>query len=173
MGANVGTRCVERGQSSRLTPFFQQVYYLKYTVDYTYDTKSIAPIDVAIIMAPDCSVSYSAIPAGNNNSGQGVPSQAPPGPEHLVIQDFKLPEGIELVRAIAHFHTGAINASLVVNGKIVCTSLPTYGTEVGVAGNEKGYLVAVSECLGDKAPTPHGSRTPLKLKKGDVLEVHG
>ena len=42
-----------------------------------------------------------------------------------------------LLFAVGHLHTGGLNISLSLNGRAVCTSLPTYGTELGVAGNEK------------------------------------
>ncbi len=68
--------------------------------------------------------------------------------------------------AVGHLHTGAINISLSVNGKRLCTSYPTYGTEDGVAGNERGYLVAMSPCVDMSSGQPY-----LVLKKGDTATV--
>ena len=82
----------------------QAVYYLSYTVDYTYDVTAITSIDVAIIMAPECSVQYDAIPSDSPNSkSQGYPSAAPDGPEHLVVQKFVAPKDIEVI--CLYFHT--------------------------------------------------------------------
>jgi hypothetical protein len=125
-------------------------------------------------MAPECSVEYDAIPASSPNAAsQGYPSAAPDGPEHLVVQKFNVPEDIEVVWALAHYHTGAINQSLVVDDKVVCTSMPVYGTELNVAGNEKGYLVKITNCIGPDADSKVGRKLPLLVKKGAKVEIHG
>ena len=48
-----------------------------------------------------------------------------------------VPARMTLLFAVGHLHTGGLNISLSLNGQAVCTSFPTYGTELGVAGNEK------------------------------------
>ena len=67
------------------------------------------------------------IPSDSPNfASQGYPSAAPDGPEHLVTMGFTVPAPTEIVFALAHFHTGALNLSLVLNGETVCTSMPVY-----------------------------------------------
>ena len=58
-------------------------------------------------------------------------------PTDHVSFSFTVPARMTLLFAVGHLHTGGINISLSLNGRAVCTSLPTYGTELGVAGNEK------------------------------------
>ncbi|KAK3250713.1 hypothetical protein CYMTET_39918, partial [Cymbomonas tetramitiformis] len=53
----------------------------------------------------------------------------------------------ELVFAVGHQHTGALNISLFINDERVCTSYPKYGAEDGVAGNEKNHLVEMTNCI--------------------------
>lgn len=150
-----------------------KVYYLKYVVDYTRDVSALKPVDTAILMAPSCSVEYNVISASSPNSQQGYPSEGPPGDEHLATYTWRPTRDMTFVRAIAHFHTGAINVSLWIDGHLVCTSMPVYGQEVGVAGNEKGYLVDLTECMGDYAPAPYGTRKPVKVKAGSDVTVKG
>lgn len=150
----------------------KEVYFLKYTVDYTRDMDLLTPIDISILMAPQCYVQYNALPPGAPNSQQGYPSAAPPGPEHLVEQKFPIPGDIDLILAIGHLHTGAINATLLLNGHFLCASLPVYGTEPDVAGNELGHLVQITQCVGPNATAP-GVSGPVALKKGDELTLQG
>ncbi|KAK3250714.1 hypothetical protein CYMTET_15391 [Cymbomonas tetramitiformis] len=68
----------------------------------------------------------------------------------------------ELVFAVGHQHTGALNISLFINDERVCTSYPKYGAEDGVAGNEKNHLVEMTNCInkdigGSVKPVPSAS----------------
>ena len=48
----------------------------------------------------------------------------------------------KLMWGYLHQHTGAINGTLSLNGKPVCTSSAIYGTDpTNPPGNEKGYVV--------------------------------
>ena len=58
-------------------------------------------------------------------------------PTDHVRFSLTVPARMTLLFAVGHLHTGGLNISLSLNGRAVCTSLPTYGTELGVAGNEK------------------------------------
>ena len=60
---------------------------------------------------------------------------------------------------------GAINISLFVKDKFVCASHPQYGQTPGKAGDEQGYVVAMSPCV-DKSTT--GS---LQIAKGDKVRL--
>jgi hypothetical protein len=70
---------------------------------------------------------------------------------------------------LLHQHTGARNVSLAIDGKTFCTSYPTYGTEVGVPGNEKNHLVKMSTCYRYNAS---GTEPPLTIKKGSTISVN-
>ncbi len=69
--------------------------------------------------------------------------------------------------AVGHQHVGAINISLFVNDKFVCASHPTYGRTPGKAGDEQGYLVAMSACLDKSAK----GGTSLTVAKGDKVRL--
>ena len=58
-------------------------------------------------------------------------------PHHHVSYALSIPARVTALFAVGHLHVGGLNISLSVNGERVCTSHPTYGTEEGVAGNEK------------------------------------
>merc|ERR1711974_230087 len=87
--------------------------------------------------------------------------------EHVSSTEFTVPSDMSVQLAIGHQHTGALNISLFVNGKFICASLPRYGEQEGVAGNEKGYLVAMSRCFDMAA----NGGVPLGLKKGDAVRL--
>ena len=127
-------------------------YYLKYQVNYTYDNSQVTPIDIGVLTAPDCQEFYAVY----ENDEE---------PEHLTSTEFDVPRDIEVVYAVGHQHTGAINLTLVVNDEVVCASYPRYGTTEGLAGDEYGYLVEMSTCI-DKDTT--GS---VELKKGDKIRL--
>ena len=85
-------------------------------------------------------------------------------PEQQVSYSVTVRRTIAVPFAVGHLHTGAINISLSVNGRRICTSYPTYGTEDGVPGNERGYLVAMSPCVDTSQPY-------LLLKQGATATV--
>jgi len=66
-----------------------------------------------------------------------------------------------------HQHTGAVNATLSVNGVPHCTSYPHYGTDAhDTPGNEKGYAVGFHMCVNPNDPTKQ-----IHVNKGDVLTL--
>ncbi|XP_003627861.2 uncharacterized protein [Medicago truncatula] len=65
---------------------------------------------------------------------------------HVQKASIPMKKGGYLIYATGHAHTGVINATLYgQDGRILCTSTPTYGTGKE-AGNEEGYLVGMSVC---------------------------
>ncbi|KAK7316764.1 hypothetical protein RJT34_00471 [Clitoria ternatea] len=87
------------------------------------------------------------------------------GDNTLHVQKAKIPieKGGYLIYGTAHMHAGAVNATLYgQDGRILCTSTPTYGTGKK-AGNEEGYVVAMSVCY----PQP-GS---IKIHDGETLTL--
>ena len=74
-----------------------------------------------------------------------------------------------LIFGKGHLHIGAIDMSLSIqrpgsSPELLCTVVPRYGTELGVPGNELGYVVGVSNCDDFFADMP-------VLRRGDRLTV--
>jgi len=145
-----------------------EVYYLKYTVEYTFDVDLITPTKFEVFMSPNCQVAYNALPPGAAQAGASVPSLAPPGPEHLVSNNWTMDGDTDIVFAVGHLHTGAINVSLSINGDFKCVSEAIYGTEPDVAGNELGHLIGMTNCVGGATNKP-----VISVKKGDTLTLNG
>lgn len=131
-------------------------FYLQYTMTYTRNVSMIKPLSVGVITTPNCEVFYNVL--RNDDT-----------PLTYSTTTFKNPADHTLYMAIGHQHTGARNVSLAINGKTFCTSYPTYGTEVGVAGNEKNHLVKMSTCYSYNAS---GTEPPLTIKKGSTISVN-
>lgn len=129
-------------------------YVLRYTVRYTRSLDALTPLQIGTITAPACLPYYEV----HRNESH---------PEHRVDNSMRIPASagpIDVRFAAGHLHTGGINISIVVNGRVACTSYPRYGTQPGVAGDEKGYLVQMSHCV-------NGSTGPIHLQPGDELGV--
>ena len=91
-------------------------------------------------------------PLGGYNSIYG--GKAAYDPEQLV----------DIVFAVGHQHRGGMGIHLFddATGESLCESHPRYGTEEGVVGNEKGYIIEMTTCRFDP---------PLKRRLKDVLRV--
>jgi len=73
----------------------------------------------------------------------------------------------EMLWSYAHMHTGAIKASMFINGKKYCENVPTVGTDVNnTPGNEAGFLVRMSECVNENK---YGNK--VRVNKGDVVTI--
>ena len=88
-------------------------------------------------------------------------------PGKLELSSFSLPPRPALVWAMGHQHIGGLGIQLwaITPGekeRLICNSAPRYGTEDGVAGNEKGFLVGQSSC---------GWADPLAVSDGTKLIV--
>ena len=69
----------------------------------------------------------------------------------------------DIIYGIGHQHIGALNISLYIDNDLKCTNVPKYGTQPGIAGNEKGYVVAIPPC--------EFKNNKLHVKKGQKLTV--
>jgi hypothetical protein len=129
-------------------------YYLKYTVNYVKpaEAKSLKNVRTGVWTTPNCATYYNVL----RNDEE---------PESLSRSEFVIPHAAQVIHAVGHQHTGAINISMWLNGEFVCASYPTYGTEVDIAGNELGHLVAMSTCLDKDAGTT------MSVKKGDKVRI--
>mmetsp|Transcript_23417 Transcript_23417/g.92815 ORF Transcript_23417/g.92815 Transcript_23417/m.92815 type:complete len:292 (-) Transcript_23417:337-1212(-) len=132
-----------------------KTYRLKYTINYTEDVDAVEEAHVGVWTTPDCNTYYNA--ERDNDA-----------PEHLSSTEFTVPRDAEILVAIGHQHIGSLNISLFVNGDFVCASLPTYGSTPGKAGDELGYLVAMSPCF-EKDQDPR--RPSLVLKANDTVRL--
>ena len=53
-----------------------------------------------------------------------------------------------MIWSYLHQHIGAINGTLLINGKHHCTDYPIIGTDPGnTPGNEKGFVVRFTSCV--------------------------
>ena len=128
-------------------------YRLRYTMSFTTNVSAITPVHIGTMSAPNCATFYSALRDDVN-------------PVHHVSYSIRIAARLDLLFAVGHLHTGGLNITLSKNGQLLCTSLPTYGTQPGVPGDEKGYLVRMSPCL-------EGGSGPVELYRGDVVSIDG
>ena len=134
-----------------------RAYQLRYTMSYTRETRAIVRVNTAVATAPNCHVFY---PVTRNDFE----------PYDRVSYTWTSQATVDVLFAVGHLHVGGVNVSLSINGQHVCTSYPRYGTREGVAGDEKGYVVEMSPCIGTgaKAGAP-----PMRVHKGDVATIDG
>lgn len=60
-----------------------------------------------------------------------------------------------MIWSYLHQHIGAINGTLLINGKHHCTDYPIIGTDPGnTPGNEKGFVVRFTSCVDKNLPAP-------------------
>uniref|UniRef100_A0A6T0BIG8 Uncharacterized protein n=1 Tax=Emiliania huxleyi TaxID=2903 RepID=A0A6T0BIG8_EMIHU len=128
-----------------------ETFYLRYRVSYTRELAAVAPVHISVATAPDCATFYAVLRDERR-------------PEHLAQYEFETPTDVTVLFAAGHQHVGALNISLFVNERRVCTSYPRYGAERGVAGDELGYLVQMSPCA-------DASTGPLAWTKGDTVRI--
>lgn len=70
---------------------------------------------------------------------------------------------VELVYAVGHQHRGGLGIEMYddATGELLCASVPSYGTG-DVAGNEYGYVVAMSTCSFDP---------PRRMRASDIVRI--
>ena len=137
-----------------------------YTVTYKDIDSSTIPLHIWVLDASNCLVEYNVEEDAQNK---------------VVTTDYswKMPGKGEVVWAVGHQHVGGINITLSASTTSkssalrqqqeteVCRSVPTYGTGGAAdAGNESGYVTAMSTCSFDDP------KTRPALEKGDTISVH-
>jgi len=127
----------------------RKTYHLAYTVDYTKEVDKIKPVHVYVLDASACKIDYNVYANEKN-------------PIKITELSWKANATGKVVFTAGHVHNAGINITLYHNHVPVCNSYPTYGTEEGVAGNEAGYLVAMTKC---------GIENAFEMKIGDILTV--
>ena len=169
-----GLYCCNDGTQCQVKQGFNGVgrkLYLRYTVRWAVWDESIAPVKIYIFdvtdtkrlindsadgNVPTCKVEYKVKPC----STEGIRND-----ECVDVKktEVALPHGGDIVYGVAHQHTGGLGAALYrQDGRLLCTSTPTYG-EGKEAGNEAGYIVGMSSCY----PEP-GS---IRVADGEILTV--
>jgi len=76
------------------------------------------------------------------------------------------PAGGNILWAQSHVHTGGINATLLLNGDVICSTSTVYGTdsnEITNARNEQNHLIRIEPCY-----TEIGE-TGIRFDTGDVI----
>lgn len=70
---------------------------------------------------------------------------------------------VEIVYAVGHQHRGGLGIDMYddATGELLCSSVPTYGTG-DVAGNELGYVIAMSTCQFDP---------PRRMRASDIVRI--
>ncbi|KAF0688520.1 Aste57867_19862 [Aphanomyces stellatus] len=167
--------CLETKDLDATAP--TSTYYMRYTIDYdeVVDTNrqlylaaccdasgdvahhgaveyDIPPCDVAT--NPGCTHTLSTVQAiGRGGGAFGF------GADFNATDDVE----VELVYAVGHQHRGGLGIELydAKTDELLCISYPTYGSG-NVAGNESGYIVAMSHCSFDP---------PRRMRSTDIVRI--
>ena len=83
------------------------------------------------------------------------------------------PASGKIVWAQSHLHTGGVNATLRLNGEIVCSAGAVYGTDTDVkknARNEQNHLIHIESCYDTQIyQNDNSSTVGINFNEGDVL----
>lgn len=178
-----GLRCCEHGEfcleRNQLKKEIKSVYYLRYTIEYS----EVVPENRPLYLAGCCDATGDLNHFGNIE--YDIPPCHPeihPGCVHTLatrqridfqgnsVYDFansnkqeSTDREIELVYAVGHQHRAGMGIHLYNDqtGKLLCTSMPKYGTG-NAAGNETGYIVAMSTCT---------FNPPIRMRSSDIVRV--
>lgn len=134
------------------TQMVPKTYYLRMVVSYTKDLGAITPVGIGVYTVPNCA-SFYGVQRNDAN------------PYTVASTSWTVKADGVILQAVGHQHVGAVNISLFLNDGLVCASYPRYGSAEGVAGDEKGYIVEMTECFNkDRGQT-------LSFKAGDEVRV--
>ncbi|XP_050872737.1 uncharacterized protein LOC127075292 [Lathyrus oleraceus] len=163
--------CPDNGQCRMKKGYFlgpKHIIYLKYTIMWVHWDEYVVPVKIYILDVTD------SWKRSNETNGMSIEHNCMV--EYLVeacskshgcvdVKRASVPikEGGYIIYSVGHQHVGAIRSTLYgQDGRVICNSYPKYGTGKE-AGNEKGYIVAMSACY----PKP-GS---IKLFDGEILKL--
>jgi hypothetical protein len=148
-----------------------KAYYMKYSFlcspvdDLNRDLAGdeVIPVDLMMFDSTDCETEY--------NIPQCL--ELWPASEsctHTQSMNYTIDDDYLVIGAVPHGHIGilSIEINIVDNfGELrsLCSGIPKYGTETGVPGNEKGYLVGMTSCHFDQ-------ETAVPIYNGDTLVVN-
>jgi len=164
-----GSRCpAEGGMLNRST----KSYHLEYEVQWTQNVTAVLPLQGGVIDISGGATEWNVAPNLTNPKANQVCSETLCNISNTYTVDklpvFGGPDGIcagKMLWSYVHQHNGAINGSMYLNGKRVCTSVPKQGTDPSnPLGNEQGYVVGFDLCI-DQDNLGNG----IRLEKGDTL----
>ncbi|TVU04840.1 hypothetical protein EJB05_47977 [Eragrostis curvula] len=124
--------------------------FLRYTVTWLAWSDAVVPVKIYIFdvtdsallegkTEPACKVEYQVEECSSENRAKNDCVD-------VMVTKQVLPRGGDIVFGKGHQHPGGIGASLhAQDGRLLCASMPTYGTGTE-AGNEAGYIVGMSSC---------------------------
>ncbi|KAI4297321.1 hypothetical protein L6164_037215 [Bauhinia variegata] len=170
-----GLQCCTDNAQCRLKEGYKgynRTVYLKYTVEWVDWDYSIIPVKIYIPDVTDtvkisngpnglnvthnCQIEYDIDRCNTTEKHDG-------GCIDVRKTSFPMIKGGHVIYGVAHQHAGGLGSTLYgQDGRIICTSLPKYGTGKQ-AGNEKGYIVGMTTCY----PQP-GS---VKIMDGESLTL--
>ncbi|RLN27407.1 hypothetical protein BBJ28_00020671 [Nothophytophthora sp. Chile5] len=178
-----GLRCCENAEfcleheELEVTTASSATYYLRYSLEYA----EIVPENRPLYLAGCCDASGDLEHMGNVE--YDVPLCDPdthPGCVHTLSTRQRLDYGstplfaygqrptaeereVELVYAVGHQHRGGLGIQLYddASGELLCASVPSYGSG-DVAGNEDGYVTAMSTCTFDP---------PRRMRTSDIVRI--
>lgn len=152
-----------------------QKYFLKYSMVYkemTDDTNPVFNLGFDVANALGRYIEYdvpAADPDGGENQTHLIEITTTVGSasanNNLGWDAFDLSQdSVEVLRCTAHQHIGGIGMAMYLadTGEKICEVIPKYGTEEGVVGNEKPYLVAMPD---------HDLEEPRILFKNDRVRI--
>jgi len=164
--------CLEESELPSEAP--STTFYLRYSVQYAHTTPEVRPLflsgccDATGDQETRGAVEYD-IPKCDETLNPGcihvaAARQSLGGVSLFAADSAEQDREVEIVYAVGHQHRGGLGISLYddATGEMLCESLPTYGTEEGVIGNEKGYVVAMSTCT---------FNPPLRRRLSDLVRV--
>jgi hypothetical protein len=163
-----GSRCPVNHPEDKSTKDYQ----LKYEVTWTPDLTAVKDIRVGVLDVSNGLIEWNVAPNLNDTKAGQVCDDTLCNITHTweVDQHTGFEDGIcpgEMKWAYGHQHIGAINTTMKVNGKPICTSHAIYGTDpTNKPGNELGYVVNFTRCI--DSDNLHNS---IRLNKGDKVTV--
>jgi len=142
----------------------KKTYQLVYNITYTKQVAQVKDMRTFVIDAFDCRICQNLAPYTKKAWTQC-------DDKVCKVQGTRaMPYSGTILWAYTHQHTGAINATMSVNGVPHCTSYPHYGTDPhNTPGNEKGYAVGFHMCINEK-----NASQGIHVNKGDniTLKAH-
>ncbi|OQR98369.1 hypothetical protein ACHHYP_08685 [Achlya hypogyna] len=172
---NTGEFCLEKNELPTPAPA-TSTYYMRYTIEYD----DIKPENRELYLAGCCDASGDLVhhgaveydvpkcdPSVNPGCVYTISARQHVGQGNMVfdlgndyVQDDR---EVELVYAVGHQHRAGLGIHLYndTTDELLCSSVPTYGNGT-VAGNEDGYVIAMSTCT---------FNPPRRMRTTDVLRI--
>jgi len=161
------SRCPVNNPSDRA----HKSYKLEYDVEYTDDMSSLKPLRGVVLDVSGGAVEWNVAPNMKPRDNTECSGTACVTKNSWIVGEQKgFGNGVcsgEMLWSYTHQHLGAINSSMIINGKPHCTSFPVHGTNASnPPGDEKGFVVKFTDCVSKQKLSNN-----IRLEKGDKLEV--